>query len=184
MSAPVGLFAVFDFEGVVSGGGEAEIAVDVKAVAEAVELDFGEDARLSGVLDGGDGDFAGAPVAQKDEFAGGDDGLRLAGADGGEVLGLVGVGDVEELRAVDAMGDEADAVAGMDAGGELGGVVASDKLGPLAVGDVEDPESVVTRREEEEVAGPGKLTATTEALDLVDEARLEGLLERVDMEFS
>ena len=158
-----GRFRAAFLEGMVAGGGDAEVACEVETVAETVKFRSGNDLRLQWIGHVRDGDVSGCPIAHERVMVLDENGLCLLRADGGNMARMERVGDVEQLDAIDAMGDEADVSADGDARGEFRGVETRQNDGIFAVVDVDDPQAEIAGRQKEIVAMADHLATALEA---------------------
>ena len=151
------------FKGMVASGGDAEVAREIKTVAETVKFRSGNDLRFQWIGHIRNGDVSGSPIAHERVMILHEDGLCLLRADGGNMARMERIRDVEQLDTIDTMGDEADVSADGDARGEFGGIETRQDGGIFAVMDVYDPQAEIAGRQEEIVAVADHLAAALEA---------------------
>ena len=151
------------FKGMVASGGDAEVAREIKTVAETVKFRSGNDLRFQWIGHVRNGDVSRSPIAHECVMVLDEDGLGLLRADGGNMARMERIRDVEQLDTIDAMCNEADVSADGDARGEFGGIETRQYGGIFSVMDIDDPQAEVAGRQEKIVAVADHLTAALKA---------------------
>ncbi len=157
-----GRFGAAVFKGMVAGGGDTKVAGEIETIAESVKFRSGNDLRFQWIGHIRNGDVSGSPIAHERVMILHEDGLCLLRADSGNMARMERIGDVEQLDAIDAMGDEADVTADGDACGEFRGIETRQYGGIFSVMDIDDPQAEVAGRQEEIIAVADHLAAALE----------------------